>query len=179
MAQDFDFRKRPVQSTPPATKSLPTSILNRDRTRNRKKIPVWVWAIIILLVVGWAVFFYYLSLKPAPVSQQPTSSVSAKTPAAATLLGGQATSDQPQVTLYNSGAGNAAVEVLATKLTSNGYTSQNLGESQFQLDQTYIWYQAAYLTDVQKIQTLLAGKKVALRPYNGTGPYKILVQLGP
>lgn len=194
MARDLDFvsrkpvnRLEPVAATAPpaaaktAVKPLPESILNRTKAKKPTKLSTWVWLAVVLLIVAWAVFFYYLSIKPSSVSRQPANSVSAKpSPSADTLLGAQASAaEQVQVTLYNSGAGADAVNQLADTLKRAGYTSQNLGDSQFQLDQTYIWYQQAYLTDVQKIQALLPRKKVALRPYTGTGPYKILIQLGP
>ncbi len=132
------------------------------------------------MVVAIAVVLYYVSVKPSPVSQQSTNTTTLAAPHTNTAVSGtQAPTTDATVTLYNSGAGAEAVSALAGTLKQAGYTSQDLGDSQFQLDQTYIWYQAAYLSDVEKIQKLLEGKKVALRPYTGTGPYKILVQLGP
>lgn len=178
MPRDLDFRTRkkprPVavaSSNQPKPNHLP-SLRKAKKKSLRPKIVLWLWAAVIFVVIAVAVFFYYESLKPAPVSQQPKP-VSAKTDTAVSA------SQLGTVTLYNSGAGQDKTDALAKTLRAHKYSVQNLGDSEFQLDQTYIWYQAQYQTDAQTIQGLLGSKKVTLRQYAGTGPYKILVQLGP
>ncbi|HSX42067.1 MAG TPA: LytR C-terminal domain-containing protein [Candidatus Saccharimonadales bacterium] len=181
MARDFDFVRQRPNNQPAApnqpVKPLPRSVVSLPRPG--KKISVWIWVVIVFLLVAWVVFFYFLSLKPAAVSRNTAPTVSSGVASGGTAVLGAQTTNALTITLYNSGAGSLAVDALTQKLKTQGYTTQNSGDSQFQLDQTYIWYQPAYLNDVQKIQTLLGSKKVALRPYSGTGPYQILIQLGP
>ncbi len=175
MARDFDFR--PKTKPPSRVNSLPGNVKASPMGQPKKR-SVWlllVWLLLALVLVIAGTYYYLRSLKPTPVSNQSVPTSANKTQSS--TVGGATT--EPIVTLYDSGAGAETVAALSEKLASVQLTSQSLGRSELTLDQTYIWYQAMYQGQAEQIARLLPGKKVTLRPYNGTGPYKILVQLGP
>lgn len=132
--------------------------------------------LIVVVIFGTASAFLYLR-HAQPIATLPIATGSPSTTPTTTVSSSQSVA--PIVTVYTSGASQAAVTSFVASLNQVGFTAQNLGQSQFGLDQTYIWYQPAFQADAEKIGSLLGNKKVALRSYQGTGPYKILVQLGP
>ncbi|QQG50067.1 MAG: LytR C-terminal domain-containing protein [Candidatus Berkelbacteria bacterium] len=83
-----------------------------------------------------------------------------------------------EVKIYDSGAGDEAVDSTTALLTEKGYTVKKLGKSQFVYDKTYIWHIQTRLSEAQTIGALLQGREVSYKESQNSGGFELLIYLG-
>jgi len=187
MARDLDFspRRRKVDNTPVVAQATVSNRRPSEPTDEalivKKSISGWVWFLIVVIVFGvsiWLGYLYYQRQSGAQIS--PTTSLSALNiglnPITEDNVFNQTQSVSVQV--YDSGAGTVAVGDIVTKLKGLGYQTENVNESQFKYDKTYIWYREGLLTEAKKIESVLSDRIVGLKETKIAGSFDILVLVG-
>ncbi|MEK7170726.1 MAG: LytR C-terminal domain-containing protein [Patescibacteria group bacterium] len=182
MARDLDFsrRRRPsvTASTVPPTKTVAKPIQPINSTTKL----AWLWILIIILVAlgTWALWQYF---KPVSVAKTATPAPSI-TSEIDSKLGGEnkslltPQSSTPTVQIYDSGAGADKVKTLQEKLKTLGYSAENLDNSQFNYDKTYVWYRTGLKAEAEKIGSTMPERQVTLKETKISGTFDILILLG-
>lgn len=185
MPKDFDFvKKKKTTITPPHLVAPPehrfsgepitVTPKNPTENPNRKSRYEWLLWVIVLLVVSLIVFLYYQSVKPS--SYHPTM------PTARALVASQNKPNtginQMGISVYDSGAGSDVVQSLESNLKAQNYTVTDLGKSQYDYSETYIWYQSQYATQANAVAQALKGRKIVLKETKISNSFAVLVYLG-
>lgn len=175
MAKDLDFRTKQVQRPT----QQPASDMFKALPPHKSK--AWIWIVILVLIAVAAVFYWQFknsastSKTPVAVSSLDTQEASAPTPTSTNKI---AATSSASVQVYDSGAGAEAVNEVVAKLKAVGYSAENLERSQFNYDQTYIWYRVGALPEAEKVKTILGERKVSLKETQISGSFDVLVLLG-
>lgn len=177
MARDFDFKRRPsapsaqpVPVRPKITAALPKNPSSQKLLEPPKKLS-WLVYLTVIIVVGVAVYLYYRSLQE-PVTGTNTTTSSAETSPATTAK------TALTIKLYDGGAGQNTLDAVAKTLENKGYQVEKLGKSQFEYDQTYVWFTKEFSSDAQTISKLLVGRTVTLKESQVSGAFAVQIQLG-
>lgn len=180
MARDLDFsprRRKVIQQSavPQIAAAKPTELLLKPRRSWRGLI----WFLIILLILaisGWVGWYYYKQQGSYANSPSSVVNTTQNIPTTSKSVFGQTQSINVQV--YDSGAGKEIVDKVVTQLKGLGYPAENVNESQFKYDRTYIWYREGLLTEAEKIKSVLTGRDIGLKETKVAGSFDILVLLG-
>lgn len=135
--------------------------------------------ILVLIATVAASYLYYrsqLTTAPAATSQTDTSIPATTTSEPAS--GSPLTNSVTTVNIYDSGAGEEALNTAITAIEKAGYSINNLAASQLQYDKTYIWYRTDLSSDAKKIAAALSDREVVISPTKVTGAFDILIYLG-
>ena len=123
-----------------------------------------------------------MSSQPAtnnnPVASTETTPTTTNTTPTDTNKNIFAASSSPHIQIYDSGAGKNVLQATVKKLEAAKFDVENLNDSQFQYDQTYIWYHKENLELAQQIAGLLSDRKVTLKESKTYGLFDILIWLG-
>lgn len=175
MARDLDIR--PSQSRPPYRPPQPVQ-QTVSRKKGRSVTPL-VLALVGLAAAGLGVYYW---------ASQPQTATAPTTTTTANKESSSAATDQEKnifqkkdelvVQVYQSGASQAVVDQTIALLKEKGYTVENLGNSQFEYDKTYIWHTAAYTAKAQEIGALLTGRTVSYKESQNAGLFNLLIYLG-
>lgn len=193
MPRDFDIRKNVNSSPPPRSyqQSLTASPVtdSHDHQSNTLKpakkpqeqkhlLPV---LIAIIGLAAAAVGTYYWSTLPIKeTTTNPTSDTTTSSPATEStdqknvFQGGS----EPVINFYQSGAPTEAISQITTLLKEKGYQVENLGDSQFEYDKTYIWYRAEFEAQAKTIGSLLANRVISYKESQNAGLFDVLIYLG-
>ncbi len=82
------------------------------------------------------------------------------------------------VQIYQSGAVQEAINQTEALLKEKGFTVENLGNSQFEYDKTYIWHTAEYTEKAKELGSLLTGRVVSYKESQNAGLFDVLIYLG-
>jgi hypothetical protein len=174
MAKDLDFKPR---RKPATAQNQPAPVQSSKKVRRETRAS---WSIL-LIVIGLVLIFtalYYQSLKTTssattinPLEAQDASTQSTNVPS---------TNDETGlvINVYDGGAGSEATEAAVKKLEESGYQVKNLGKSQLEYDQTYVWYQEEFSEEIQGITDLLSNRTITLKETKSFGVFDIQIQLG-
>jgi len=169
MARDIDFVRRPKPKTAEPAKPRP----------KKAKAP-WqlaFWLIIAgLIALGLALYLQFSSAGGNNRSQQPAENSSQD--ASQTTVGSNEQRPDSLIQIYNSGAGEQTLLEVINHLESQGYTVENLANSQFEYDKTYIWYRKGLVTLAEQIAKALPERSTALKETQISGAFDILIYLG-
>ena len=190
MARDMDFssRRRVVsrpgtitaQTTPTKTgrKSVVTN--SQNQSLGKKSKALWWWLLIIIVVVVGSILIGYIYY------QQQLQSSTTTALSALTTSPGQSTASRSNVSstqnisiqVYDSGGGVEAVNSVITKLKGLGYATENVSNSQFNYNKTYIWYREGLVSEAEKIASVLNDRQVGLKETKVAGSFDVLVLVG-
>ena len=185
MARDFDFHRRTEKSAEfgvaPTHLTQPiTSPRKPKPTASRKAV-----APLILVIVGLAAAatgLYYWSSQPptasAPATNKSTSEQSASDTTTNSDKNVFKKTDELVVQIYQSGAVQEAINQTEALLKEKGFTVENLGNSQFEYDKTYIWHTAEYTEKAKELGSLLTGRVVSYKESQNAGLFDVLIYLG-
>ena len=82
------------------------------------------------------------------------------------------------IQIYNSGAGDQAVNDVKELLEGLGYEVKLLGNSQFEYESTFIWHRPIHLETAEQLKELLEDRQVTLRESQISGVFEVLIYLG-
>lgn len=181
MPRDLDFRSKYVSR--PTSKPMfetPQPVPASRPVQKKRGGSLWLITIVTILASA-AVLYWQLGRPQAVVNTQKTETTSLPTLETGTSANGSIlspTKTGPSIQIYDSGAGKEAVNAAINKLKTIGYTAEDLDQSQFTYDKTFIWYRAGMLTEAEKIKTLLADPSITLTETKITGLFDVLILLG-
>ncbi len=192
MARDMDFRRKPTESTPssrvgqlpPVKHGRPANITTSPggQRLSHRRSPQTVLYLVIVGLAFAAIGTYYWSTQPPMSSSPPATNDEKKTAGQTTAqsngLNAVTKSGQPIVQIYQGGAPEATVSQVIGTLREKGYSVENLGNSQFEYDKTYIWYTKTYADKAQTIGQLLSDRVISYRESQSAGVFDILIYLG-
>ncbi|MEK7548755.1 MAG: hypothetical protein AAB499_02560 [Patescibacteria group bacterium] len=178
MPRDLDFRRRPDRSVARIEVASQPA-----RRRGRRQPPIIASAMLLFILITFGSSFLYQGQSPDPLSD-PTAISTKSTAISATDQGLELTANESLPTainspiqIYNAGAGEEAVTALIQQLAKEGITVKNLGRSQFEFDQSFIWHQPELVTKAQEIAAKL-GRQFTLKESKIAGGFEILIYLG-
>jgi len=172
MARDFDFSRRRARTTSPRSVS---------RSRRPKTHLVTVLILIGLVVLAVAALNQGLHSAKTPsnsLSTSPTSSSTATITSQSSPVVATSSSQSVTIKLYDGGAGNQTVDLIAKRLTDAHYTVENLDKSLIEYDQTTIWYRKELAEAAKEITTHLTDRQIVLKESAISGAFDILIYLG-
>lgn len=175
MAHDFDFK--PVTSRPkPTPHHTPVRV---NRLKKRSNVAPLMLAIFGLAAAAIGAYYW--------ASQPPKATAPAVSTDTAQELSGSTTennknvfqkTDELVVQVYESGASQEIIDQTLADLKEKGFTTENLGKSQFEYDKTYIWHTAEYTEKAKEVGALLTGRVVSYKESQNAGLFDILIYLG-
>jgi len=186
MARDLDFARprtvRPNSSAPvrpPVTNqpSAPTPAPTKTRSRIG-------WLVVLLIILGLALLtigIYYQTSRANRVSTPPISATKKTTSTAVpverdNILAGA--KSEFSVQIYDSGAGKDTLNKVIKLLKDQHYDVVNLDQSQFNYDQTMIWYKKGFSAQAEKVADVLKNRDTKLTESSIGGVFDILIWLG-
>lgn len=185
MARDFDFHVTTKRVTNPSLPRPEVSQPNPLPTKTKPSSSRKAVAPLILLIVGLAAAAtgaYYWSSQPptasAPATSTPTNQQSASDTSTESNSNVFQKNDQLVVQVYQSGATQEAIDQTVALLKEKGFKIENLGNSQFEYDKTYIWHTAEYTEKAKELGTLLSGRVVSYKESQNAGLFDVLIYLG-
>lgn len=181
MPRDLDFRRRPDRPlTSPA-------VVERPNRRRRRQPPVIITSLLIfglITVVAGLISPIQIPSKPenpsAPSINSTAVSAAENDPQTRSEnppFGSPPTAVVAPIQIYNAGAGEEAVAAAIAKLAAEQLPVKNLGRSQFDFDQSFIWYQPEQEPRAQEIAAKL-GRQFTLKKSQIAGGFEILIYLG-
>jgi len=170
MARDFDIR--PGNTPAPTRLATPKS---PKRSTRRGVVPLLIAIIGLAAAAIGAYYWSSLPVQPSsPVGETPASSN--QEPA---VTDKNVFSDQKlTVQIYQSGAPQETVDALIAKFKANSFTVENLGDSQFEYDKTYIWHTAEYADEAKALGALMPDRVISYKESQNAGLFDILIYLG-
>jgi hypothetical protein len=132
-------------------------------------------------IAAAAIGAYYWASKPPTATAPAVSSTTDQQNTATAPDSGKnifQKTDQLVVQVYESGASQEVVTQSLATLKEKGFTTENLGKSQFEYDKTYIWHTAEYTKEAKTVGDSLTGRVVSYKESQNAGLFDILVYLG-
>ncbi len=203
MARDFDirrnselsenFRRKPNASEnfrrkPNANENFrapfeqPTKLqpaaARPTRSKTRGKLPLTLG---IIGLAAAAIGAYYWSTLPVIPTVEQNSSTDQSVPPATTPTTENNAFEQDDkliVQIYQSGASQEAIDQVVNLLKAQDFTVENLGNSQFEYDKTYIWHTPKHAEEAKKIGDSFVGRTISYKESQNAGVFDILIYLG-
>lgn len=168
MAKDMDFApQRQRASTPKTSPILPKP------PAKKSKLAIWL---ILFAVVLLALAFYWQFLGSESTTKKNIDNPVSQSSQSKSILSPIDTGLKVQV--YDSGAGKEVLGTTVNKLKSSGYRVENMDSSQFNYDQSSIWYRKEDLDEAKKLIALFPERPFGLKEITMNGSFDLIVFLG-
>lgn len=181
MARDLDFRRKPTSTQtvqPNKGQTTPPIQSNTTPRKNRRRGLAPLVIAIIGLAAAATGAYYWATLPPTQKTTDTSSQTTTVAPPADDQKNVFQANKELVVNVYQSGAAADVIKNVTTVIEEKGFKVENLGDSQFEYDKTYVWHRAEYETQAKAIGQALSGRVVSYKESQNAGLFDILIYLG-